>query len=74
MLRIEYLLSGPSYDSNKKRSTETTQQPHKDFEDVFNGIGYFAGTFSLQLKPDSKPYQVPQRCITHTLQKPFEEE
>ena len=28
---------------------------------------------SLQLKPDSKLYQVPLRCVTYTLQKPFEE-
>ena len=34
----EYFLSGPSYDSDKKRSAETTQQLHKEFED-FNGIG-----------------------------------
>ena len=56
---IEYFLSGPSYDSNKKRNAETMQQILKDFEEVFNDIGYFDGTFSLQLKPDSKPYQVP---------------
>ena len=29
------------------------------------------GTFSLQLKPDSKAYQVPPRCVTYVLQKPF---
>ena len=54
---INYFLSGPSYDSDKKRSTEITQQLHKDFDEVFNGIGCFDGTFSLQLKLDSKPYQ-----------------
>ena len=71
---IEYFLSGLSNDSNKKRSTETIQQLHKDFEDVFNGIGYFDGTFSLQLRLDSKPYQEPLRCDAYTLQKPFKEE
>ena len=70
----EYFLSGLSYGSNKKRSTETTEQLHKEFEDVFNGIGCFNGTFSLQIKLDSKPYQVPPRCMTYTLHKPFEEE
>ena len=70
---IEYFLSGPSYERDMKRSTETTQQVHKDFEDVFNGTGYF-GTFSLQLKSDSKPYQVPLRCMAYTLQKAFKEE
>ena len=43
-----------------------------DFEDVFNGIGCFDGTFLLQLKPDCKPYQGPLRCVAYTLQNPFE--
>ena len=43
----------------------------QDFEDVFNGTGCFDGTFSLQLKPDSKPYQVPLRHMVYTLQKSF---
>ena len=70
----EYFLSGPSYDSKKKRSAETMPQLQKEFEDVFNGIECFNSTFSLQLKPDSKPYQVPLRLVAYTLQNPFEEE
>ena len=46
----EYFLSGPTYESNKKRSAQATQQIHIDFDDVFNGIGCFEGTFSLQIK------------------------
>ena len=57
-----------------KKSAGITQQPQRDFEDVFNGTGCFEGTFSLQLKPDSKPYQVPQRCMVYELQKPFKGE
>ena len=40
-------------DNNSARYfiAESTQQIHKDFDDVFNGIGCFEGTFSLQLKP-----------------------
>ena len=64
---IDYFFSGPSYDSDKKRSTEITQQLHKYFKDVFNGIGCFNGTFLLQLKPDNKPYQVPPRCMPYVL-------
>ena len=41
---------------------------------MFNGIGCFEGTFSLQLKPDSKPYQAPLRCVAYPLQKPFQDE
>ena len=44
------------------------------FDYVFNGIGCFKGTFSLQLKPDSKPYQAPLRHVAYVLQKPFKEE
>ena len=40
----------------------------------FDGIGCFKGIFSLQLKPDSKTYQVPLRCVAYALQKPFKEE
>ena len=70
----EYFLLGPTYESNKKKSAVSTQQIHKDFDDMFNGIGCFEGIFSLQLKSDSKPYQTPPRCMTYALQKPFQEE
>ena len=50
------------------------QTIHDTFVNVFNGIGYFEGTFSLQLKPESKPYQVPHRHVVYVLQKPFKEE
>ena len=29
--------------------------------------------YSLNLKPDSKPYQVQTRCMAYALQKPFKE-
>ena len=44
------------------------------FGDVFNGIGCFEGTFSFQLKPNSKQYQVPPRHVGYVLQQPFKEE
>ena len=50
------------------------QRIHKVFANVFNGIGCFEGTFSLQLKPDSKPYQLPTRHVAYALQKPFKKE
>ena len=58
-----YFLAGPKCDSDTKKSAETTQQIHKEFDDVFNGNGCFEGTFSLQIRIDSKPYQVPPWCI-----------
>ena len=37
-------------------------------------MGYFDGMFSLQVKPDSKPYQETPRHVAYMLQKPFKEE
>ena len=51
-----------------------TQRIYKEYGEVFNSIGYFKGTFSLQLKLDSKPYQVPPRHVAYVLQKPFKED
>ena len=59
---------------DKRKSIELTQKIHNMFDNVFNGIGCFEGTFSLQLKPDSKPYQAPLRRVAHVPQKPFKEE
>ena len=51
-----------------------TQKIHNTYGNVFNGIGCFEGTFSLQLKPNSKPYQVSPRYVAYALQKPFKKE
>ena len=56
---IKYFLPGPKRQSDKA-SAEITKQLQKRFEDVFTGIVCFDGTFSLQAKPDSKPFQAPQ--------------
>ena len=63
----EYFLSGLAYDSDQKKCWIYTTN-NKDFDDVFNGIGCFEGTFSLQLKPYSKPYQAPLRHVAYPLQ------
>ena len=52
---------------------ELTQQIHKEFNNVFNGIGCFEGTFSLQLKLDSRPYEATPRHVEYALQKPFKD-
>ena len=70
---INYFASSSNIDADKK-SIEMTQIIHDKFCDVFNSIGCFEGTFSLQLKPYSKPYQAPPRHVAYALQKPFKEE
>ena len=60
--------------TDKRKSSELTWQIHKEFNNVFNGIGFFEGTLSLQQKLDSSPYQVPPRCVAYALQKSFKHE
>ena len=70
----DYFLSSPNVEADKMKSIKLTQRVHNVFGNVFNGIGCFKGTFSLQLKPDSKPYQAPPRHVAYMLQKLFKEE
>ena len=71
---INYFYSSNNTYADKSKSAAMTQRIHEMYGEVFKGIGCFKGTFSLQLKPNSKPYQVPPRCIAYVLQKPFKEE
>ena len=72
--QINYFFLSSNVDAHKRESSQLMWEIHNTFGDVFNGIGCFEGTFSLQLKPDSKPHQVPPRCVVYVLQKPFKEE
>ena len=56
---INYFYSSNNADTDKSKSKAMTQMIHEEYGEVFNGIQHFKGTFSVQLKPDSKPYQVP---------------
>ena len=71
---INYFYSSKDPEADKRQSHDMTQKIYNTYGDVFNGIGCFKGTFSLQLKPDSKPYQAPPRHVPYALQKPFKEE
>ena len=71
---IEYFIAGPNWNINKRVSAEISHQLQREFKDVFNGIRSFNGSFSLQIKPDSKPYQVTPRNVAYALQNPFKEE
>ena len=69
-----YFLSSPNVEADKRKSIKLMQRVHNVFGNVFNGIGCLEGTFSLQLMPDSKPYQAPLRDVAYALQKLFKEE
>ena len=71
---INYFTSSSNTDADKRKSSEMKQIIYDKFGDVFNSIGCFKGTFSLQLKPDSRLYQTPPRYAVYALQKPFKEE
>ena len=71
---INYFYLSKDIDADKRKSSSMTKKIHKTFGSVFNGIGCFKGTFSLQLKPNSKPYQAQPRYVAYALQKPFKEE
>ena len=73
-MSINYFYSSNNVDADKRSSIAMMQSIHTGFGNVFNGIWCFKGTFSLQFKPDSKPYQTPPRCVTYALQEPFKEE
>ena len=42
-----YFLSSPNIEVDKRKSIELTQNIHNVFDNVFNTIGYFEGTFLL---------------------------
>ena len=71
---INYFYESDNTVPDKNKSSAMTRRIHETFGDVFNGIECFKGTFSLQLKPDSKTYQMPLRHIAYALQQPFKEE
>ena len=52
---ISYFLPGPNKNNDNRVSAEITQQLQTEFMDMFNSIGCYDGTFSLQIKPGSKP-------------------
>ena len=54
-----------------EKDRATIMKKHNEFSNVFMGIGCFKGTFSLKLKDDAKPFQMPPRHVAYTLQVPF---
>ena len=69
---INYIFSSSNIMTDNRQSSKMTQRIHDRFSHVFNGIGCFKGMFSLQLRPNSKPYQAPPRCVAYALQKPLQ--
>ena len=58
---INYFIADLDMEADRAASAETTQTIHNEYSDVSTGIFCFKGIFSLQVKDDVKPYQVPSR-------------
>ena len=63
--KINYFIPGLQQEDDRKASAELTQQLDSEFKGVFMRIRNMSNTFSLQTKPDSKPYQFPDACSQH---------
>ena len=50
-----------------------TNHIHSEFSDV-SGIGCFEGTFSLQMRGGSPPYQALSKRVAYILQEPLKKE
>ena len=70
-ISINYFHSSNNIDADKRSSIAMMQNIHARSGNIFNAIGCFEGTFSLQLKLDCKPYQAPSRHVAYALQEPL---
>ena len=61
-------------DVDRVVSAETALKMHDEYNGVFTGIGCFKATFPLWVKDNTKPYQVPLKCIAYVLQELFKKE
>ena len=68
---IDYFIVDPDMESKSVASVETTFKIHNGYSNVLMGIGYFKGTFPLQVKDNAKPYQALPRHIAYALKEPF---
>ena len=70
----DYFHSSNNKEADKRVSETITNRMHNEFNDLFSDIGCSEGTFSLQVKDSSHPYQVPPRRVAYTLHKPLKED
>ena len=51
-------------EDDKRLSEGITNRTLNEFNDIFFGIGWFKGTFSLQVEEDNSLYQAPPKGYT----------
>ena len=70
----DHFNSSKNKEADKRASEAITNRIHNKFNDLFSNIVSFEGTFSLQVKEGSHPYQAPPRRMVYVLQKPLKVE
>ena len=60
---LDYFWSSINRAADKRVSQVLMQKIHNEFSNVFSGVGCFEGTFRLQVKEGSKPYQTQKQQI-----------
>ena len=71
---INYCILGPTEEDDRMVNAKITHLMHDELKNFLSGLGCSEDTFPLQVKENSKPYQVPLRCVAYVLKKPFKEE
>ena len=71
---MDYSIAGPRREAHMAQSYKITQEIFDHFYDVFPGIGYFTGIFSLHVKENTMPYHVLPRHVVYAFQEPFRKE
>ena len=70
----DYFRSSSNRAADKRAGHVLMQKIHNEFSDDFSGIVCFEGTFSLEVKDGSKPYQVLPPGVAYALMEPIKEE
>ena len=67
-MKIDYFIADLEMEADRATGVITTRIIHNDYSDIFTGIWYLRGIFSLQIKDDVKPYQLPPKHQAYALQ------
>ena len=63
----DYLRCSTNKEADKKTNRLLTMKIHNVYSDIFTGIGCFEGTFTLQVREGSCPYQALPRKVAYAL-------
>ena len=70
----DYFKSSTNKEADKEAIRLIAQTIYSELSDEFMAIGYLGGTFKLQMRKGSCPYQAPPRRVAYKLQEPLNEE